>query len=250
VAICSNSIRYYPDLMLATALGIPNRVSFVHKGMSGLVTHPVAIEFPSPYAAYFRAIVASTTGLPADWSLRPQVFPHDDAAREADAVMEGLSPDLPVVACVLTTRQKHGNWPASFVVDVLRECRQGIPFRVAFCGSTGDLPALTAFASQYPYENAIVAGKLSILGFASFLARCRALVTLDSGPRHLGNAAGIPVVFARNLSHSQVEAGRYCDSETDIAPAGEYLTDQEIARVAAASSSAAAAHKLRQALAG
>jgi ADP-heptose:LPS heptosyltransferase len=42
--------------------------------------------------------------------------------------------------------------------------------------------------------------------------------TADSGPRHLANAAGTPVVFVRNLWFPSAEAGPYCDTEVDVVP--------------------------------
>ena len=50
----------------------------------------------------------------------------------------------------------------------------------------------------------------------------------------MGNAMGIPVFFARNLSHSKVEAGAYCPTETDLSPDAEYLSDDEIRKAVGA----------------
>jgi ADP-heptose:LPS heptosyltransferase len=244
VAICTNSVTYYPDLLLATALGIPNRVSFVHKGMSGLVTHPVAIEFPSAYPAYFRALVASVTGMQPTWSLRPQVFPDERSTAEGSRVFGEIDEGQPVVACVLTSRQKHGQWPSSFLVQILSEARKLARFSVAFCGAADEEEQIEKLAASYPHEKSIIAGKLDILGFAAFLARCNALLTLDSGPRHIANAVGTRVLFTRNMSSSQVETGAYCDSEIDVSTAGEYLTPDEILRVSAQTSPVQAANSL------
>lgn len=244
VAICSNTLRYYPDLLLASALGIPNRVSFVHKGMSAFVTHPVPIEFPSSYPSYFRAMVASVTRAEPKWSLRPQVFPDEAARTEAARVAGEIEAEHPIVACVLTTRQKHGKWPSEFFIELLSEARRKSQFVVAFCGAPGEEEHVAAVTSSYSSEKSIVAGKLSLLGFAAFLERCAALVTLDSGPRHLANAVRTPVLFIRNMNSSQIETGAYCDSEVDIAPAGEYLTDDQIERVAASASARDAAASL------
>ena len=57
VALCSNTLHHYPDLILATTLGIPNRFGFAHKGLSALITHKVPMNFPSPFPAYFRTLV-------------------------------------------------------------------------------------------------------------------------------------------------------------------------------------------------
>ncbi|HZJ00432.1 MAG TPA: glycosyltransferase family 9 protein, partial [Gemmatimonadaceae bacterium] len=103
---------------------------------------------------------------------------------------------------------------------------------IVLCGVASDEQHLKSFAAQLRYPTHILAGESSLLSFAAFLGKCTALLTLDSGPRHIGNAMGIPVLFARNLSHSLIEAGSYCDNEIDLAPAVEYLDDVETERVA------------------
>ena len=46
------------------------------------------------------------------------------------------------------------------------------------------------------------------------------------------NAAGIPVLFARNLSHLRVEAGAYAPAEVELTPPVERLSAAEIAALA------------------
>ena len=49
VVLCSNTLRHYPDLTLASALGIPERFAFGGKGFSGLITSSVEMGFPDTY---------------------------------------------------------------------------------------------------------------------------------------------------------------------------------------------------------
>ena len=234
VVLCTNSLRYYPDLLLASALGAPNRVSFTHKGLSGLVTHPVEIDFPNSYASYFRTMVSAVTGVAGDWPLRPRIFPDSSAEAAASELWSNkkLDAGMPVVACSITTRQKIGNFPSERLLAILSEARAQSAFRVVFFGSAGDRDILRHAADRFGTDSVVIAGDLTIPALAALLRKCTLLLTLDSGPRHLGNAAGIPVFFARNMSHSQAEAGAYCETETDIAPVGEYLSDSQIAEVA------------------
>ncbi len=236
--LCTNTLRHYPDLVLATTLGIPNRVGFTHKGLSGLITHPAPMDFPSSFPAYFRALVADVIGQPPDWSLSPQIFLDEVASSEAQRVVAalGLTRARPVLACCLTTRQPHGNWPVDFMTKALAEARESVDFDIVLCGTPEDRVRLNAIATQLGGSTYVAAGDLSLRGFAAFLRECTALLTLDSGPRHLGNAVGTRVLFARNLSHSRIEAGKYCATETDIAPDAEYLSDAEIQRLAATTS--------------
>jgi ADP-heptose:LPS heptosyltransferase len=234
VALCTNTLRHYPDFALATALGVPNRVGFAHKGLSGLLTHRAPLPFPSPFPAYFRAMVADLGSVRGDWPLRPRVHLTADDREAAACQWAELGPGrLPVVACVLTTRQPLGNWPASHLLDALRLARREAEFELVLCGGAADAAALHAAASVLGFPARVMAGALGLRAFTAFLARCVALVTLDTGPRHLGNAAGVPVLFARNLSHSRIEAGPYAPTEIDLAPAVEYLTEPEIAATVA-----------------
>ena len=234
VALCTNTLRHHPDLGLATALGIPNRFAFSGKGFSGLINYPVAMGFPDSYSSYFRTMVASAIERPADWPLRPRLHPSaEDEDRAARFFTDlGLSGDRPILACSLGTRQARGNWPDDVLLAILDNARARFDFDIVFTGVESDAARLQHIASDFRHPARVLAGGARLLTFAAFLKRCSAILTLDSGPRHIGNAMGVPVLFTRNLSHSMKEAGAYCETETDLAPPVEYLNDTETDRVA------------------
>ena len=232
--LCTNTLRYHPDLFLAAALGIPNRVAFTHKGLSGLATRSITPEYPSPYPAYFRTMVATLAGVAPVWPLRPRIFVGEEDRRiAARALQEShLDPNSPIVACTITAKQAHGNWPSASLLALLKEARSHSSFQIALSGAPGDESALATANAALGGTAAVLAGRLDLRQFAALLERCASLVTLDSGARHVGNAIGLPVFFFRNMLATQVETGRYCDTETDLAPAGEFLTDEEIYKLA------------------
>ncbi len=69
-----------------------------------------------------------------------------------------------------------------------------------------------------------MAGDLRLLPLACFLQRCAVVLCPDSGPRHLANAVGTPVVFVRNIAVGKVETGVYCETEIDVAPGLERVS--------------------------
>jgi ADP-heptose:LPS heptosyltransferase len=249
VVLCTNTLRHYPDLALSVALGIPNRVGYTYKGLSALITRGAPIRFPSAYPEYFRAMVADVAGRAPTWPLKPRVYPDNKSVGAASAVWNemGLG-DGHVVACSLTTRQASGNWPISHLLAAIEQARAKTDFEVVLTGASSDANELANAAKQLSFPVHVLAGGLNLRGFASFLGRCSALLTLDSGPRHIGNAAGIPVLFARNLSHSMVEAGKYCDTEIDLGPPVEYLSEVETKKVVAGLSPAKTAARLMETL--
>jgi heptosyltransferase-2 len=229
VALCTNTLRHYPDFALAVALGIPNRVGFADRGLSGLLTHRIVIERPQPFPAYFREMVKQLGGLAGDWPLRPSVTITDDSAARAKGFIERTSgEDDVLVACCPTTRQPSGSWPADFFVDVVNAVSDTVQIRVVLCGAADERTQLAAAGLKLTAPNFVMAGDLDIISFAALLSRCSLVFAQDSAARHLGNAVGTPVIFLRNLAVNPVESGAYCDSEEDLAPSEGLLNGVRI----------------------
>jgi ADP-heptose:LPS heptosyltransferase len=228
VVLCTNTLRHYPDLALSIALGIPNRVAFSYKGLSGLITRAAPINFPSPYPAYFRGMVADLIATAPDWPLIPRVYPTENdesaAARTLDSL--GIADRSSFIVCSITTRQPAGSIARSHLLAAIESAHAERSFEVILSGAPQDSAELTAAARQLSFPVHVIDKPLGLLAFAELLRRSSAVVCLDSGPRHLGNAVGAPVLFLRNLSQSLIETGKYCETEIDLAPPVEYLSDE------------------------
>jgi heptosyltransferase-2 len=211
------------ELLFAAGHGIPNRVGYVHKGFSGLVTHPAAIRVPQPFPAYFRDLVCQLTGMPFESvsSLRPHVYPtaaHEQAveAFRARAGFDWNGP--PILACAVTSRQPSGIWPREQFLETILQVRQQVSCTVIYFGAETDAAELRQLAERTGLNAHVLAGELNLASVVMLLRRCRVALTTDSGGRHLANAAGIPVVFVRNILGRRVETGSYCDTDHDMAP--------------------------------
>jgi ADP-heptose:LPS heptosyltransferase len=211
------------ELLFAAAHGIPNRIGYVHKGFSGLVTHPVAIRLPQSPPACFRDLVCQVTGAPLEniSSLRPHVYPtaaHERAVEDfrARAGLDWRGP--PVLACAVTSRQPSGVWPQDQFLEAILQVRQQVRCTVLYFGAESDAPELQRLAERTGPSTHVLAGELDLASLVMLLRRCRAALTTDSGGRHLANAAGLPVVFVRNIWFGREEAGAYCATDHDMAP--------------------------------
>jgi ADP-heptose:LPS heptosyltransferase len=221
VALCTSNKGHYADLALAALLGIPSRVAFAYKGMSGLITHPAPIAFPAPVPTYVRSMVAHVGGLEPDWDLTPEVFPSeiDVASAELHLREAGVGAARPVVACALTSRQtSDAMWPPAYYVAALTLASAAADFDVVLLGSAADAPLLEWAAARLPQRRAVLAGRLGLRAVVALLRRCAVVLSSDSGPRHLANAAGTPVLFVRNLYGLGIEAGSYCATDIDLTP--------------------------------
>jgi heptosyltransferase-2 len=65
---------------------------------------------------------------------------------------------------------------------------------VLIFGSAADRPLAEEIAGVMKHTPAIVAGETSLRQLLALMARCRLMVTNDSGPMHLAAAMGVPLV--------------------------------------------------------
>ncbi len=218
--LSTNCIKYWPELLLAVRLGVPNRAGYTYKGFSGWVTHPIPIQYPRPFAAYFRDYVAALTSRKASWKPRPVIMTNPADETEADALWaaRSLNRHPRVLASFITSRQPTGIWPAAKFGETLRLVRERTGAHILLCGAASDEPLLAAIDREHRLEATIIAGSLGLRALSCFLKRCSAVLTADSGPRHIANAAGVPVIFVRNVWFNPVEAGPYVETETDLCP--------------------------------
>jgi len=225
VALCSNPEAYWQDHKVALAAKIANRVGFTHRGLSGLVTEAVPGNHPSPWAAYFRQIVAQVTGAAPDWPLVPRIYPSEEDERLALNHWQkmGLSHDVPTVACFMTTREQSHIWPTDYYCETLKLIHKQSGAQIVLAGSKQDAPVLQQFAAERSVPCQVMAGALGLRGLVCFLRKCSAVLAPDSGPRHIANAAGTPVGFIRNLYCSKIETGKYCENEIDLSPDVEFV---------------------------
>jgi heptosyltransferase-2 len=216
VAISTNCIRYWPEHLLAIRLGIPNRVGYEYKGFSGWITRPIPIRYPQAFACYFRDYVAALTAQKPDWPPRPIIYATERDRLDAGALWTSLDRGKPVTACFPLSRQRTGVWPVSRFGETLRALRQKCDTHILLCGASGDEPVLSGISKQFGLDADIVAGSLNIRALSCFMRQCAVVLTADSGPRHIANAAGVRVFFVRNVWFNAVEAGVYVETETDL----------------------------------
>lgn len=229
--VCTNLVRHQDGLRLGLRLGIPNRVAFTHRGLSGLTTLPVRVVHPMTPAHQSRVMMQAITGAEDRSELRPHIFLNDDdrLCAEREWTRLGLLPSDSVLASSITTRQTLGGIKPQFFTRILAAVAERQPsMRIVLCGSAADEPALRAAATHFPGTIAISCGQMSLRTYAAFLARCKIFFGMDSGPRHLANAVGIPVVFVRNMAVRAAEAAAYCPTEIDIAPGGDFRAPKQI----------------------
>lgn len=213
-----------PALVAALAR-VPARVGYATAGRSFLLTHPLPVP---PWRGqrhevfYYLNVVdelARRLGLDGRSEARPRGQRHghtDDRARvEAHegpraelhvsderrrAALEllrghGLSVGRPVVAlCPGSTNSRAKRWPAerfAALADLLAE-EAGAQVLLVGSGEEAEVSAEVARAARSrPLD---LTGRTKLAESAALLSVCDLLVTNDTGPAHLADAVGCPVV--------------------------------------------------------
>lgn len=193
--------------VIAWLSGAKRRVGYALDARSAFLTDALPVKKegrlrPIPMVDYYLALLAATGKDTSAVARRPTLPVTEEAKKRVDAFLEklGVGPHERLWAL-----NAGGAW----------ETKRWIP---EYLGQLCDLVAARGarpFVLRGPDEQAIVeaarrVARTKILGaddvvplrdLTAFLARCELLVTTDSGPRHFGVAANIPVVVLLGSTH-------------------------------------------------
>jgi ADP-heptose:LPS heptosyltransferase len=126
----------------------------------------------------------------------PEIVFSADDAQQAMAILHDseVEDSQPVAVFVTQTSvtQKKGWRPERFraAANHLHE-RYGA--HILFVGTSAESQAIDELRSSLSFGTTSVAGKTSITGLAALMSLCSVGLTLDTGPLHIGRAAGLPM---------------------------------------------------------
>jgi ADP-heptose:LPS heptosyltransferase len=227
--LCYDSGNYWKDqLAVALARGA-NCAGYVSKGFSAFVTAPLPFVFPRPFSETFRGAVEALAQRPGG-DLRPIVHltPEDEMAGE-QAASRCRSPGNPLLAIGITGNQPQGDPLKDRMMETLAALARERAVTLVFLGAAGDRGEIEERMRRFKLEGTVLCGDLRLRECVAFLRHASAAFVVDSGLRHMANAAGIPVIYFRNLYTFKGETGNYLPTEHDLAPDVECLSRELLA---------------------
>jgi heptosyltransferase-2 len=227
--LCTNPVKYWPSLLFAVFMGIPNRVAYTFKGFSGLVSHPVHFSRYEPLPLLLRKFYEDVCHCKSSTlSLKPVIFPSTADRRKAEHLFGIInSSDKLTIALFITDRQGNCHWPLNLYKELIVRIQSEFDALFILIGSPSEKAQLKIFHQELSDVTQLLNDDLSPLELACFLQQCALVITKDSGPRHLANSVGTPVVFFRSLAHREAEAGIYCENEVDLCPPAELIPSKK-----------------------
>jgi len=208
----------FSSALVALGTGARRRAGYDLNGRGLLLSDRLAARKvgrlrPVPMVDYYLGLLERVGGDVAGIPRRP-VLRDDPAARERAAAFferQGLDPATrPVWALNVGGAWETKRWipeHAGELVQLLRD--EGVDPLLLWGPGEDDLARRVAAAAGGPVAGADEVVPLGDL--AAVLRRCRLMVSTDSGPRHFGIAAGIPVVVLIGSTHPGYTAVDYPD---------------------------------------
>ncbi len=188
---------------LAWLARIPERVTFETSGGHWLTTRRVPYDRTQHHAVRLWQLANAPGDHTIPPSLRPSLYPGSTEHAAVDALLtaHGVTERERLIALAPGSVWATKRWPsyAELAAELVRS-HAPTNTRLVILGAAGDAPlaeaivqAATAARPDAP-PPIDATGKLSLLGSAALLARCRGLVTNDSAPLHLASAMNTPTV--------------------------------------------------------
>jgi heptosyltransferase-2 len=180
---------------------IPVRIGYDREGRSGLLTEGVHPPPPAAFGhqAYYYLELLFRAGLidrPQDVTeirLRLERSEESWAAKHLDSLglrgprfLVGLNPGA--------SFGPAKRWLPERFADLADRLIGALHADVLIFGSREQRPLAETIASEMEHTPLILAGETTLRQFMALLARCRLVVTNDSGPMHLTAALGVPLV--------------------------------------------------------
>ncbi len=178
------------------AAGIPSRIGYRTWKRGWLLTtavKPPVKDSVHKVEIFLRLVEAA--GIPAAGRhYDAPLLPEDAQAADRLAAELGIRPGDRVVALHAGANWRLKRWPAGHfarLADALAD-RHGA--RVLFVGGEGDLPLIRGICGRMKSRPLVATGRTTFRQLGALLRHARLLISNDSGPLHLGIAAGVPVI--------------------------------------------------------
>jgi heptosyltransferase-2 len=188
----------FGSALLFALARIPNRWGYATDGRRFLLTRGVRPRAPGKTIHQAQYYLDLVSGLGMEAVAPSLSFPlGEEEVRGAEGLLasEGVSPGSPLT--ILNPGGYFGSakrWPPErfAALAALLQEREGA--RVVIVGSQGEVPLARLITDALVSKPLILTGRTSLRQLAAVISLADLFVTNDSGPMHLANALGTPVL--------------------------------------------------------
>jgi heptosyltransferase II len=185
--------RGHGTLLMLKLAGIKQRIGYTNGGRGFFLSRGIGFELYKHRTWNNLRLLEKALSIEIDYQT-PTVLDLDPSAvKTIDYALRDLGVSKEMVAINPNAAWVTKRWlPESFatVADMINQ----MGFTPVLVGGPKEVPIANLVKGAMKSEAVDFTGKTSLQELAVLLSRCKALVTNDSGPMHIGQAVGIPIV--------------------------------------------------------
>jgi ADP-heptose:LPS heptosyltransferase len=121
----------------------------------------------------------------------------------------GILQDDLIVGLNLFASHKH-IWFIDRFLFVAKRLFDNFGAKIVFIG---EKPLAQDIVNRIDFSFIDLSGKTNVMQVFTLISKFKLFITVDSGPRHIANAVGTPVIVLRNGANSSTIWGRYTENE-------------------------------------
>ena len=188
--------------LLCFLAGIPRRVGYADKKFGFLLTQKIKDTRPSgqKHESQYCLDVLRAMGIPVQEIelYLPLQRAAEDWVKEL-FTSQNINPRS-LIAVHPGASDPTKQWPVHRFAEVMNRLGERYASRFVLIGATNNREAAAQIISGVKYPILDLTGKTTVGQSASLLKHCRLLISNDSGPVHIADALGTPVIsiFTRN----------------------------------------------------
>lgn len=188
----------FESALISFLAAIPRRVGYNTDGRGILLTRRVAVngEIRKIHQVEYYLRLIESLGIQSAGSI-PSLTISPQRLEEAAGILDplGIGKLDPLIA--ISPGAKYGSakeWFPERYAELIQRISREMNARVVILGSPGDREAASRICSSRGPSAIDLTGKTSLAQAASLIARCRLLITNDSGLMHVAAALEVPLI--------------------------------------------------------
>ena len=212
----ANSQPFHNFTNLALCLLVRPRVLYAsaHQGFISLINRPTVVQRPVSVAAFFSLAVQKFLASPLPNGVRPELKIDRIKRNEGSAIFREISNGQQVLGVFPSSLTFQFDWPIDQLATFIFKMNTRWNFRCAVFVTEKQLIRYKDLTNDARLRVSLVC-QSNIEIVISILRACVCVVTPDSGGRHIGNAANIPVFYIKNPKVPKFD-DNYVDTEFAI----------------------------------
>jgi len=191
---------------IAWGAGIPQRVAYATDGRRYLLTQPVSVPRKGPphHMQYYQRMVSEAFFCkpvdrqpllilePEEEALAARKF--SDVFNTPEGMLVGINPGSVYGSAKRWLPERFAEAANRLMADFRQRCSNGNTPRCVIIGGPGEEELGRSVAARLKGEVVMLSGRTTIRELLAVVKRCAIFMTNDTGPMHVAQALGVPVV--------------------------------------------------------